>query len=49
MEKEIKKIILSALTDAAFMGYDKDDDYSQGMMEDLADNATEKILKVFNT
>lgn len=32
---EIKEIILGALQDAAFMGYDKDDDESQEMFDDM--------------
>jgi len=45
MEKNIKKLILSALINAAFIGYDKDDDDSQEMIEDLASETTKKVLK----
>ena len=42
---EIKEIILGALKDAAFMGYDKDDDESQEMFEDLAEETAKKVME----
>ena len=38
-----EKIILNALKEAAFMGYDKDDDESEEMLEQLAKDTAAKL------
>ena len=45
MEK-IEDIIRSALREAAFIGYDKDDEMSQEALDELVEDTTEKIKEV---
>ena len=41
-----EKIIFEALKDAAFMGYDKDDEESEEMFEQLAKGTAAKLEKI---
>lgn len=41
--KKLKKIIESALRDAAFMGYDDDDDFSVESFDELVEDTVKKI------
>ena len=45
MEK-IEDIIRSALHEAAFIGYDEDDEMSQESFDELVEDTTEKIKEV---
>lgn len=45
MEEKIKQIILGVMQDAAFMGYDKDDEMSAETFNEIASDAVKKILK----
>ena len=45
MEK-LEEIISESLREAAFMGYDKDDEMNQMMFDELIKNTVEKIRKI---
>jgi len=45
MEK-LEKIISESLREAAFMGYDEDDEMSQMMFDELVKDTVEKIRKI---
>jgi hypothetical protein len=45
MEK-LEKIINESLREAAFIGYDEDDEMSQMMFDELVKNTVEKIRKI---
>lgn len=45
MEK-LEKIIGESLREAAFMGYDEDDEMNQMMFDELIKNTVEKIRKI---
>ena len=43
---EIENIISKALRDAAFIGYDKDDDMNQLMFNKLVEHTVKKIERI---
>ena len=45
MEK-LENIISESLREAAFIGYDEDDEISQMMFDELVKNTVEKIRKI---
>ena len=45
MEK-LEKIISKSLREAAFMGYDEDDEMSQMIFDELVKNTVEEIRKI---
>ena len=45
---EIDEIVRSALHEAAFMGYDKDDDFSQESFDKLVSDTVKEIKKAIS-
>ena len=43
---KVEDIIRSALREAAFIGYDKDDEMSQEAFDELVEDTTEKIKEI---
>ena len=46
MKEELEKIVSKALIDAAFIGYDKDDEMNQLMFNKLVEHTIKKIKKI---
>lgn len=46
MKEGLEEIVSKALRDAAFIGYDKDDDMNQLMFNKLVEHTVKKIKKI---
>ena len=46
MKEELEEIVGKALKDAAFIGYDKDDEMNQLMFNKLVEHTIKKIKKI---